>query len=70
MAGAVKVTLGMNENEASKIGSRFQEDPVGMRQIGQIIREKLSLYQLVIHTNRKAFGFRENMIEEYEGMHV
>lgn len=70
MAGVVKVTLGMNENEACKIGSRFSQRLEGMRQTGNMIREKLALYQLVIHTNQKAFGFREGLIEEYEGMHI
>lgn len=65
-----KVTLGMNENEAGKIGGRFCREDSGIEEMGEKIRTELTVYQLVIHTNQRVYGFREGKIEEFSGMHV
>ncbi len=64
-----RVTLGMNENEAEKIGRKCSGRS-GMEEIGEQMRAKLGLYQLVIHMNHKSCGFREGVREEFTGMHV
>lgn len=65
-----KVTLGMNENEAYKVGRRFAPMDDTMEETGERIREGLGLYQLVIHTNQKAYGFRQGSVEQFSGMYV
>lgn len=69
MSSLYRVTLGMNENEAEKIGKEFS-DCSNIKEIGEKIRANLGLYQLVIHMNHKSYGFRKGILEEYVGMYV
>lgn len=70
ISSGFKVTLGMNENEARKIGSRFCREGSHMEEMGEKIRARLGIYQLVVHTNHKGYGFREGIVEEFSGMYV
>ena len=70
ISSGFKVTLGMNENEAGKIGFRFCREGSPVEEMGEEIRAGLGLYQLVVHTNHRVYGFREEKIEEFFGMYV
>lgn len=70
LAGDFRVTVGMNENEAGKIGDQFCGGEESMEETGEKIRKALHLNRLVIHTNHRVFGFADGLVEEYAGMHV
>lgn len=70
MASDFHVTLGMNENEAREIGRKFCKGPGTIAAAGESVRAGLKLHCLVIHTNHKIYGFKENRTEEFCGMHV
>lgn len=65
-----RITMGMNENEAAQIGKKFCGEDAALEEAGEAMRAGLGLYQLVIHTNRMAYGFREGEVRMFSGMHV
>lgn len=70
LASGFSVTVGMNENEARKIGGNFCAGACDLTEIGGAVRKGLGVSQLVIHTNRSVYGFSEDRAEVYSGMHV
>lgn len=59
-----RITLGMNENEALKLGEGLGIASTDKLELGKEIRSALKLYQAVIHTKDGAYGFREEALEK------
>ncbi len=65
-----RVILGLNENEAGQIGEICCPDCSGLAEIGEELRKRLGLFQVIIHTNEEAFCFSEEKSECFQGMYV
>ena len=63
MASTVQVTLGMNENEAIKIGQEMGITEGDLEKRGEAIRSALGLYQVVVHTHDFVVGCRAEQTE-------
>lgn len=68
MSSFCRVTLGMNENEALKLGERLGIISVEKLELGKAIRAGLKLYQAVIHTKEGAYGFRDDITEKIDNI--
>lgn len=65
-----KVILGLNENEAYKLGLILESESNSIEEIGKDILKLLEINYLCVHTNHKIFGFSGDTMFIYEGMHV
>lgn len=65
-----KVILGLNENEAIHLGRRCVSGPSSVSEIGEGLQAQLGLYQVIIHTNNRAFAFAKGETGSFQGMHV
>ena len=70
MASTVQVTLGMNENEAIKIGQAMGLEESNLMKHGEAIRSALSLYQVVIHTHDFVVGCRAEQTEKIANQRI
>lgn len=65
-----KVILGLNENEAYKLGLILESEANSIEEIGKDILKLLEINYVCVHTNYNIFGFSEDTMLIYEGMHV
>ena len=70
MTSTVQVTLGMNENEAIKIGQAMGLEEGDLVKRGETIRSALDLYQVVIHTHDFVVGCRAEQTEKIANQRI
>lgn len=66
----IRVSVGLNRNEAHRLASVWQMDSFSEEEIGRALRRQLGAESLFLHTSRKSFCFTKEEESSFEGVYL